>query len=187
MVSALRLLQKQGYASTGVSEIAREGHAPMGSFYHHFPGGKEELAVAAMTVGAQEFEALLSQALESSDDLAECLARIASDTADTLQLSSWERGCPVATTALETVFVSVELQRTAAEAFERWTDLIRARMSQAGYSADDAAELATTVLAMVEGAELLARVHRSTEPLALVANSLRRLTWQAAAGEPGSA
>lgn len=148
----------------------------MGSFYHHFPGGKEQLAAAAMDAGAQKFEALLAHALESSDDLADCLARIAFNTADALQSSNWERGCPVATTALETMFVSAELRRVAAEAFERWTVLIRDRLTRTGYSAEDANELATTILAMVEGAELLARVQRSPEPLVAVAKSMRRLT-----------
>lgn len=173
--SALRLLQKQGYSGTGVSEIAREGQAPMGSFYHHFPGGKEELAAAAMELGSQRFETLLVHALESSNDLATCLARVAFDVADTLQSSNWERGCPVATTALETVFVSAELQRVAAEAFDRWSVLLCDRITQAGYPAEDANELATTVLTMIEGGEILARVQRSPQPLVAVARSMRRL------------
>lgn len=175
VASALRLLQRQGYSGTGVSEIARAGEAPMGSFYHYFPGGKEQLAAAAMETGAQAFDALIAQALHSSADVADCLAAIALDTARVLQSSDWERGCPVATTALETVFGSAQLQAVAREAFERWTGLVRDRLIEAGHGTADATELATTVLAMIEGAELLARVQRSTEPLQIVAKSMHRL------------
>src|ERR1700749_2535691 len=42
------LLRRQGYAATGLSEIVDRSGAPRGSLYFHFPGGKEELAVAAM-------------------------------------------------------------------------------------------------------------------------------------------
>ena len=44
--SATRLFMAQGYAATGLKQIIEEGEAPRGSLYFHFPGGKEELAVA---------------------------------------------------------------------------------------------------------------------------------------------
>src|SRR5579862_4730019 len=48
------LLQRQGYAASGLNEIVARSGAPRGSLYFHFPGGKEELAVAAIdSAGAQ--------------------------------------------------------------------------------------------------------------------------------------
>ena len=42
------LLRRQGYAATGLNEIVARSGAPRGSLYFHFPGGKQELALAAM-------------------------------------------------------------------------------------------------------------------------------------------
>src|ERR1700692_1364108 len=42
------LLQRQGYSATAVNEIVARSGAPKGSLYFLFPGGKEELAIAAM-------------------------------------------------------------------------------------------------------------------------------------------
>ncbi len=42
------LLQRQGLTGTGIKQILAEAHAPFSSLYHHFPGGKDELAAAAI-------------------------------------------------------------------------------------------------------------------------------------------
>ncbi|MGD1935602.1 MAG: TetR/AcrR family transcriptional regulator, partial [Candidatus Phaeomarinobacter sp.] len=54
--TAARLFQSRGFHGTGLSLILEESGAPKGSFYHHFPGGKDELAVAAMQWSSLEIE-----------------------------------------------------------------------------------------------------------------------------------
>ena len=39
-----RMLQIKGYAASGLNELVVDSGAPKGSIYHHFPGGKEEIA-----------------------------------------------------------------------------------------------------------------------------------------------
>jgi AcrR family transcriptional regulator len=41
-----QLFGRQGLAGTGIKQILAEAGAPFSSLYHHFPGGKEELAAA---------------------------------------------------------------------------------------------------------------------------------------------
>jgi AcrR family transcriptional regulator len=38
------LFMQRGYAASGLKDISLAGEAPIGSLYHFFPGGKEELA-----------------------------------------------------------------------------------------------------------------------------------------------
>jgi TetR/AcrR family transcriptional regulator, lmrAB and yxaGH operons repressor len=173
--AAAELLRRQGYAVTGVKQIAHEASAPMGSFYFHFPGGKEELAAEAMHHGSDEFRDVLMDALNSSDDLATGYARIATTIAERLTTRGWAMGCPVATTALETLDTSPVLQKAARTAFDEWLQVLAKRAADAGVAEPHAQELASNALSLIEGAELLARVARSTLPLTRAATALQTL------------
>lgn len=172
---ALRLISRQGYEATVVKEIARESGAPMGSFYYHFPGGKEELAAAAMRRGGDDVGAKFAAALDSHDEPGEALAACALALATGLEDTAWRDGCPVATTALETIGRSHALQAAAAETFAAWQELFAARLRRSGMSTDTADEIALTALALIEGAEMIARVRGSREALERAAAALRVL------------
>src|SRR3954468_4070961 len=68
------LLRRQGYAATGLSEIVARSGAPRGSLYFHFPGGKEELAVAALTRAGEQLQAGIEAMLGARAGLDEALA-----------------------------------------------------------------------------------------------------------------
>ena len=60
IASTGRLLRRQGYAATGLNEIVSRSGAPKGSLYFHFPGGKEELAAAAMERTGEELRGAIA-------------------------------------------------------------------------------------------------------------------------------
>jgi TetR/AcrR family transcriptional regulator, lmrAB and yxaGH operons repressor len=180
--AASRLFSRQGYQATVVKQIATEGEAPMGSFYFHFPGGKEELGVAALRHGAEGFGDLLRSTLAAHEPVDEALAAVPLVLAELLVRSEWVDGCPVATTALEVVDGSPLLRAAAAEAFQDWQDIIGERLAAGGIPGPAATGLATNALALIEGAEMLARVQATTAPLEHAAAALRLLAR--AATEP---
>lgn len=173
--AASRLLARQGYEATVVKDIARLGAAPMGSFYYHFPGGKEELAAAGLRWGADRVAHVYARVLDSHDDAADALAAVALEVADDMEQSVWREGCPVATVALESVDRTPALRQAASEAFTGWQRLIAARLERGGCPPPAAKRLAVVALALLEGAEMLARVHGSREPLERAADALRTL------------
>ncbi|HEV7186835.1 MAG TPA: TetR/AcrR family transcriptional regulator [Blastococcus sp.] len=174
--AATQLFSRQGYEATGVKEIAAAGAAPMGSFYFHFPGGKEDLGVAALGHGAEGFASVLRRTLASVEPVEEALAACAQWLADDLPGSDWADGCPVATTALESVVRSPALRAAAAAAFDQWEGVIRDRLTTAGMAPPLADEVAASAVALLEGAEMLARVRADAAPLHHAAASLRSLT-----------
>ncbi|MGV7591984.1 TetR/AcrR family transcriptional regulator, partial [Mycobacterium kansasii] len=48
VVAMGELLRRQGYGATTVKQLTEAAGATMGSLYHHFPGGKPEVAAAAL-------------------------------------------------------------------------------------------------------------------------------------------
>ncbi len=175
VATASQLLQEKGFEATSVNEIAEVGGVPIGSLYYYFPGGKEELGAAAVLHGARKFAEVLSEGLGSSDDPGEAIAACAWLLADRLEASGWRDGCPVATVALETVHRSEVLQDASNEALGSWVDLVSGRLVELGVDEATAAEVGSVVIAVLEGAEMMARVAKSRAPLEAAARRLSLL------------
>ncbi|MFJ3787550.1 TetR/AcrR family transcriptional regulator [Kitasatospora sp. NPDC090091] len=170
-----RLLQRQGYEGTGIKQISREAEATLGSVYHFFPGGKQELAAEAIRHGDQEFAELLRAGLGAADDPAEAITACTRLLAEALRASDWQDGCPITSTALETVGRAPVIEQAVGEAFTHWRAIVEDRLRTSGLSAKDSRELAVTVVNTLEGAELTAQITRSEEPLHLAGKHLARL------------
>ncbi|WP_304364344.1 TetR/AcrR family transcriptional regulator [Streptomyces sp. Wb2n-11] len=170
-----RLMQRQGYEGTGIKQISREAEATLGSVYHFFPGGKQELAVAAVRHGDQEFTDILRETFEGQQDPAKAVLALTGALAEGLRASDWAEGCPVTSTVVGTAGSAPDIQRAAAEAFARWRAVVSDRLREAGVAEDEAPALAYTVINTLEGAELAAQVSRSEEPLEIAGRHLARL------------
>ncbi|MBK3587588.1 TetR/AcrR family transcriptional regulator [Streptomyces sp. MBT57] len=184
VVAAARLLQRQGYVGTGIKQIATESQSTLGSIYHFFPGGKEAVAVAAIRYSDQEFAALLSGALDGEADPAEAVLSCTRRLAAGLRESGWVDGCPVTAAALETLGADSDIQQACADALNSWERLVLDKLVGCGFPAQDARELATTVISAVEGAEVAAQVNRSEEPLLATGRQLARLIRSYGIGSP---
>lgn len=171
-----RLLRRQGYAATGLNEIVARSGAPKGSLYFHFPGGKQELAVAAMERAGEQLAAAIASILGSSEDLGEAMGRLVDALAAGLEASGYEDGCPIATVTLESAAGSQAVRSTAADVFESWLQALETRLLASGLSAEVARRRAVLVLAAVEGALILARARNDLGPLTAVRRELIELS-----------
>ncbi|MCX5387476.1 TetR/AcrR family transcriptional regulator [Streptomyces sp. NBC_00083] len=173
--AASRLMQRQGYDGTGIKQIATDAEATLGSVYHFFPGGKQELAIAAIHRGDLDFVEVLTAAFDDEDDPAEAIVLLTRRLAEGLRASDWRDGCPITTTALGASERLPDIRAAAAEAFTRWHTVVFDRLRGAAFSDEDAHALAHTVISTLEGAELTSQVSRSSEPLEVSGRHLGRL------------
>src|SRR5690349_22796393 len=95
------LLRRQGYAATGLNEIVARSGAPRGSLYFHFPGGKQELALAAMEATGEQLRAGIAALMSRPGGAAASLAGLIDALAAGLEASGYRDGCPIATVTLE--------------------------------------------------------------------------------------
>src|SRR5436305_1595311 len=88
------LLRRQGYAASGLNEIVARSGAPRGSLYFHFPGGKEELAAAAIEASGEQLTRAIGHLLSASPDLATALGALVDALAAGLESSGYAKRCP---------------------------------------------------------------------------------------------
>jgi len=85
--------------------------------------------------------------------------------ADTLVETDYADACPIATVALEVASSSEPLREATADVFNSWIDIAATRFASAGIAPATARELAIAMIALLEGAFVLSRALRSTEPV----------------------
>jgi TetR/AcrR family transcriptional regulator, lmrAB and yxaGH operons repressor len=152
-----RLLRDQGYAATGLAQVLAESGVSNGSLYHHFPGGKEDLAEAALEASGQAVADALAKALDDAPSVGFGVARFLDVVAQLLAEDPCA-GCPVAPTALESPIVGPRLMAAAARCFQQWEALLVSRLRDDNWPEGAIPGAASVALTLIEGALLLARV-----------------------------
>jgi TetR/AcrR family transcriptional repressor of lmrAB and yxaGH operons len=160
-----RLLQKKGYNGTGLSQIIKESGTPKGSLYFHFPGGKEELTAEALAASGADFAMRMLPKWRPDIGVPEAFELACSVMAQELIDSDFEHGCPIATVALEASTSSEEIRNVCARQFGLWQNLIKALLHTHGMKEPESDVVACTALSALEGALILSRVRRSTDPI----------------------
>jgi AcrR family transcriptional regulator len=165
LYASAELFRRQGYAGTGLKQIAAEAHAPFGSVYHFFPGGKEQLADDVLRSGGRFFLALYEAIAGAAPDFTTAVRDFFAGAAQTLEATDFADACPIATVAGEVASTHEVLRTATADVFESWLVAIAEDAVEAGVPAPRARPLALSVLAVLEGAFLLSRSLRNTEPM----------------------
>jgi TetR/AcrR family transcriptional repressor of lmrAB and yxaGH operons len=171
--AASRLFRSRGYHGVGVNAVIAEAGAPAGSLYFHFPGGKQQLAAAAVRLAGERISAAIRTA--ATEDPRIALHEYFRGLGAELQRSGWESGCPIATVTLDVASDSPEVQASCADAYGTWRDALADGLRKAGVDDRLAEERAITLLAATQGALILARAWQTTEPLEVVASQLEGL------------
>ncbi len=167
------LFRKQGYNATGLNQILTESGTPKGSLYYHFPGGKEQLGQEAMDAAAQEMGRKIYTAFESTKSFQEAMEIIIDNAAADLEDSDFECGCPIATVALEATPGPV--LQACCTAFQAAQKILESRLLMEGFSPASSVAMATLMFSAYEGAVILSRTQRTSEPLRSLKTTLPRL------------
>jgi TetR/AcrR family transcriptional regulator, lmrAB and yxaGH operons repressor len=158
------LLADRGFHGTGMKDILGSSHVVAGSLYHHFPGGKDELAAACVQRAAREVADRMDDTLHSQT-LVDAVEAFYAASAATLEASGYRTGCPVGTPAAETVTLTEPMVGAVAEAFREWEAVLSGALLREGWPDGPARATGSALLCLFEGALLVSRAQRSTAPL----------------------
>jgi TetR/AcrR family transcriptional repressor of lmrAB and yxaGH operons len=176
LISAmLDALQRRGLHGVGLNELLIQANAPKGVLYHHFPGGKTELAVAAIETAIAKLTVSLEQMTMAQADPVQVLQLWMASAQKRLAKSDFECGCPLATVALESGLQDTAIREALKQGFLVIRTRLTAMLTAAGLTETKATPLAALIVAAYEGALIQSRVAGSVDPMTEVTSSLIQL------------
>lgn len=186
----IRSLATHGYHGSALSDVlalansssinskATAGAAkpiPKGVMYHHFPGGKLELAIVAVRETSARSADRLAQAMNSGLPIISLLEGWIKHAGQGLADSGFATGCPFASVALNLRPEDQELRAALREAFDQMRAAIaEALVKTEKMDADEAANWAELLIAAYEGGLIQARIEKSHQPIERAFGAIRK-------------
>lgn len=157
---AARMIGTRGVGAMSLRDLAKEAGVPIGSTYHHFPGGRQQLIEEAIrTIGAA-----VTRRIEVGRERGPVAALDAfgDEWRRVLEDSGFRTGCPVFAVATGD---EPTLRAIATEVLESWQTSLAAVLTDAGVERVRAPRLAMFLVAAIEGAVALCQAEQSIAPL----------------------
>lgn len=171
--TTIALVRRRGVGSASVSQILEQSGLARRTLYLNFPNGKPELVAAATESAAAGFASMLEGIVIEGDPIASVAAFVGAWEA-ALADSDYGAGCPIVAATLGSSEAPAAAQ-AAANAFAQWVRLIARPVEEAGLDPSSAEDLATTVVATIEGAVIMSMAARSSVPLQRTGRDLATL------------
>lgn len=168
--SAALLFGERGFSGTGLRDVIAHSSTPRGSIYHHFAGGKAELAREAVRHAADEVAGPVRDAAKGGDPIATLRAWL-DHWRDALERSDFRAGSAVLAVAVEPD-EQTGARAATAEAYDGWAEAFAATLHGSGIKRKKAARLATLTVAAIEGAVAISRARGDTLALDRVGREL---------------
>jgi TetR/AcrR family transcriptional regulator, lmrAB and yxaGH operons repressor len=173
-----QLFQLQGYHGTGLNQILELSQAPKGSFYHHFPEGKAQLAAESLSSAGTELTEMIQAVLSRAKDPQAAITSFVSKIAKWFKASNYSAGCPITSVLLDTVPGDKLTSEACKQAFSQWVSTWQDYFAQHGASTKDAQYLAHSMVISLEGAWIMSRAMQTLSAFDHVERSLLA-QWQA--------
>jgi AcrR family transcriptional regulator len=173
------LFMERGYSASGLKQISEASAAPIGSLYHFFPGGKEELAAETLRSSGAAYQALVESVFDSAPDMISGVRDCFEGAAEVLRSTDYADACPIATVALEVASSDETLRLVTKDIFESWLVSATLRLERDGVEPTRARELATVLVAALEGGFLLSRAAKDTAAMDAIGRAMVRLVEDA--------
>jgi AcrR family transcriptional regulator len=177
VAGAADMIRRRGLNATSIREVAKHAKTPLGSTYHYFPGGKQQLATEAVRFAGETVNHLLAEKLRAGP--VDGLRAFLGLWQGILTSTDFQAGCPVLAVSVEDGDTAV--RDVAAEVFAGWENLLAESLRAHGAEEGQAAQLSTVVVAAAEGAVAMCRAQRDTRPLERVSAQLEALITAATA------
>ena len=97
--AAAKMLAQHGLKGISIREVVKFAKAPLGSTYHHFPGGKQQIVAEAVRWAGERSSMQLKACLEK--DAQKGVRNFLNQWREQLLTSDYKQGCPIVAAAIE--------------------------------------------------------------------------------------
>ena len=172
---AAALIHERGVAGTTLEDVKVAAEVSGSQMYHYFPD-KNELVQAVIDYQADSIVSRNRHALEGANGVEAWRNMVITAAKRTKAIG----GCQLGSLGGQLAESDPEARALIAAGFDQWAaaigDALRSLYDDGKIPTDiDPDDLATTVLATLQGGLLLAQVHRSTRPFETAVNTLLAL------------
>ncbi|ORV58193.1 TetR/AcrR family transcriptional regulator [Mycobacterium fragae] len=173
LISAAEVMRERGAAGVTIDEVLSRSGAPRGSVYYHFPDGRNQILAEALQYAGDAITADIDAAAGRGAMV--LLRQFVEFWEGVLAESDFNAGCPVVAAAIGCPDDEVQLTAEAGRIFAHWRAALTRAFVADGFAESDADSLAVMAIASLEGAVVLCRSTRSTDPLHKVDDQLEFL------------
>ncbi len=182
IATATRLFLERGFTAVSVADICAAADLKKGSFYHFFTS-KLDLTMQAIDAYESEITALFRESLRPGASAREQLKAIA----ETFRVRLVEqcagdgnaRGCPIGNLALEMAGRDAQLRLRLEQVFDGWraglARIVRLGIERGEFGPQDPDRAADVLLAMIQGAMVLAKTANDPDVFARLLEQGRAL------------
>lgn len=159
--AAANLFREHGYHGTAMSDVLERAGVPKGSLYHHFPGGKSELALQSAQWAGDWLACRVEATLTEAETLEDGVARLCGMIADLFDRTHWT-ACPINATLLDGSS-EPRFRNAAEQIMTGWRNIFVASARGHGYDDAAATRLGDHLLMLLEGAWVVARAEQRSD------------------------
>lgn len=176
------IFNTKGYAGTSLTDLTEATGLTKGSIYGNF-ANKEDVALAAFEYSLSVVVQAVQERMQQAPTYYQKLFVYSQFYYDSIRTSFPVGGCPILNTAIEADDTNNLLKSRAAKAILSWkkniVDLIKAGIASGEFRADiDPDQTALSIIALIEGGIMIARVTNSLTSLGKILKTVEMLLNQ---------
>ena len=192
LTSALELIYARSYADVSVQEVCEQAGVKKGSFYHFYPS-KRDLILAALdrqwdTLRTNIFEPCFSSTLSPLKQIERCFVLLADFQAQIKARTGHVYGCPFGNLAAELSTHDEAIRKKIDRIFHAiegyFEDALRKAIAAGEVAAQDTRAGAQTLMAYLEGSNMLAKTRNDPGLIKQLGQSVVRLLAGSTAAAP---
>ncbi|MFJ5716030.1 TetR/AcrR family transcriptional regulator [Neobacillus sp. NPDC093127] len=169
------LFQQKGYKGVGVNEILKVCNISKGSFYHHFPNGKEEALIACLQSMSDAVTSDIEDIFNRYPTTQEATKKMIEKVIGIFEREGTITSCTFISIVSEMGSLSDPVRKTCEDLYLKMQRIYSTKLVADGFSKETANSIAVMMNASIEGGIMICLTEKTSEPLKIISRLLPNL------------